>query len=399
MTWTIHPRDANLERTLDPLSSWSQLDVVERHVSNGPPMWILTGRSDALPTFTPGMGTILYDDGAFVTSGRMRTIDRAYDADPLTGRLADITTLGFIGDRDELWSRRCWPDPSHALSSTPSSFSASHDVRTGAREDSLLGYIADNLGPAAPIASRRLAELLVPTSAGRGGTATYEARMDALGQVVADLAEGGDLDVDIVHDESTGTPRLAVVVTDVDDVSADIVFGSLTSARTSGKVTAWRYRMQAPEITDAVVFAAGELSAREAALYTNEGAVTLWGRRREALVDQRQTSDSTVMADAANRELERGATPVAVTLTLADGGDAVYRDTYGLGSRVGVELPGLPLAIPNPRVREVMTTVRPREVVSRKVTVGIPGATTIQDPTDAQMVELQRRLAQLERSR
>lgn len=399
MTWTIWPREADLSREKDPVSVWTELTVVERYVSNGASTWVLKGPSEHLSVFTAGMGCILDEDDDFVVSGRAREFSRGYEADPETGRLVDTMTLGFIGDDDEMWSRLCWPDPAHALTTTTSNFTAAHDTRTGPRETSLLGYIADNLGPAALVAVRQLPELLLPVSLGRGGSTTYEARMDVLGQVVAELAEAGDLDVRVEHDESTGVPRLAVVVDEVVDVSADVIFGSSDAARATGIVSGWNHTMSSPEVTDAIVFAAGKLEAREAARFTDEAAVALWGRRREQLVDQRQTDDPTVMSDAAARALEAGAAPVSVIFDVTDAGDAIYRDTYRRGYRVGIELPGLPLEISDNRVREVVTEVRQRRKPIRTVTVGSPGATSIQPPSAARLNKALRKAAMLERSR
>lgn len=399
MAWEIWPRDGDLGRTLDPISVWSEMTVAERYVSNGAPTWVLSGPSEHLSVFTAGMGCILDDDGEFVASGQVTSVQRRYETDRDTGRAVDTTTLGFTGDADEPWSRLCWPDPAHVLTTTTSNFTAAHDTRTGARESILLAYIAANLGPAAPVVSRRMSSLLLPTTLGRGGTTTYQARMDVLGQVVAELAEAGGLDVRVEHDESTGTPRLAVVVDEVADVSADVVFGSADAARATGIVSGWSFSMDAPEVTDAIVFAAGELEAREAARFTDEAAVSLWGRRRERLVDQRQTDDPDVMADAGARALEDGAAPVSITFEVIDGGDAIYRETYRLGYRVGVELPGLPLEVSDNRVREVVTTVRPGQPDRRTVVVGSPGATSIQPPSAARLNKALRRVASLERNR
>lgn len=399
MAWEISPRDGDLGRTLDSISSWTELTVAERYVSNGPHTWVLKGPSEHLAVFTPGMGCILDEDGEQAASGQVRAFGRSYEADPETGEMVDTTTLGFVDDRDDIWSRLTWPDPTHPLTTTASSFTPAYDTRTGARETILLAYIAANLGPAAALTSRRLTSLLLPTSLGRGGSTKFQARMDVLGQVVADLAEAGSLDVRVEHDESTGTPRLAVVVDEVADVSDDIVFGSPDSARAGGIVSSWSFSMDAPEVTDAVVFAAGEQAARAAALFTDSAAASLWGRRRERLVDQRQTDDADVMTDAGTKALEDGASPVSVSLTLADGGDAVYRDTYRLGYRVGIELPGLPLAISDNRVREVVTVVQPNRPQTRTITVGTPGATSIEPPTAGRLNKVLRRLAAIERSR
>ena len=401
--WEIWPRDGDLGRTLDPISVWSSLTVIERHISNGPPTWILEGPSEHLAVFTPGMGCILDDPSRpvghqQVASGQIHSFGRSYRPDG-DGRIVDTTTLGFIGDSDDLWSRLCWPDPTHALTSTPSNFSTTYDERTGARETLLLQYIAANLGPAAPVASRRLAALLLPTTLGRGGSTTYQARMDVLGDVVAELAEAGDLDVRVEHDESTGTPRLSVVVEPVTDVSDDVVFGAADIARATGIVSGWDYSMDAPELTDAILFAGDDLELREGSRFTDEAAVTRWARRRERLVNQGYTDDLSVIQDAGAKALEDGASPISLTFDVTDAGDAIYSETYGLGSRVGVELPGLPVELSTPRVREVTTVIVPRQAPQRTITVGSPGATSIDPPDAALLTKTLKRVAQIERSR
>lgn len=399
MTWEIWPRNADLTRGPDPISVWSKLTVVERYVTNGPPTWILEGPSEHLNLFTAGMGCILKDDQGFVASGQARAFDRGYETDEKTGKIVDTTVLGFIGDSDDLWSRLCWPDPTHALTTTPSSFTTTYDERTGARETILLDYIAANLGPAAPITSRRLPELLLPATLGRGGSTTYQARMDVLGEVAETLAEAGSLDVRVEHDEDTGTPRLKVVIDVAEDVSTDVIFGAAEIARATGIVSGWGYSMEAPELTDAILFSAGDLEFREGSRFTDEAAVTRWSRRRERLVEQGFTDDLSVITDAGAKALEDGASPVSLTFALTDAGDAIYRETYRCGSRVGVELPGLPLELSTPRVREVTTTVVPERSDTRVITVGSPGATSIDPPDAALLDKTMRRVAKLERNR
>lgn len=399
MTWTIWPREADLSRQQDPISIWSEMTVVERHISNGPPTWLLTGPSEHVSIFTSGMGTVLYDGDRFVGSGQASTLGRSYKADEQTGKIVDTSTIGFIGDSDDLWSRLCWPDPSHALTGTPSVFTTVYDERTGARETLLLDYIAANLGPAAPITSRRLTSLALPTSLGRGGSTTVQARMDVLGELVATLAEAADLDVRIVHDESTGTPRLLVVVDDAEDVSANVIFGAADIARATGIVSGWDSQLSAPDLTDAILFSAGDLEFREGSRFTDEAAVTRWARRRERLIEQGYTEDLSVITDAGASALADGASPVSLTFDVADAGDAIYGETYRCGSKVGIELPGLPLALSAPRVREVTTTVVPERKDRRTITVGSPGATSIDPPDAALLDKTLRRVAKMERNR
>lgn len=399
MTWTIWPREADLSRLLDPISVYTKLTVVERHISNGPGTWVLEGPSDSLSVFTPGMGCILFDGDTFVASGQMISPDRAYESDGDTGKTEDVMVLGFVDDADELWSRNAWPDPAHPLSAVPSAFTTTYDTRTGPRETILLGYIEDNLGPAALFAPRRQAALLLPTSLGRGGSTTYQARMEPLGEIAGTLGEAGGFGVRIRHDEPAGVPVLSLAIEPVQDVSTDIIFGSAEAARATGIISSWRYSMQAPDVTDAILFSSGDLELREGSRFTDEAAVTRWGRRREKLIDQGYTDDLSVITDAGAKALEDGASPVEAVIQVTDAGDAIYRSTYHLGDRIGIELPGLPLEIASPRVREVVTTVVPGQKDQRVVAVGGPGATSIEPPDAASLTKAMRRVAKLERNR
>lgn len=396
MSWDIHPRDAGLGRTLDPLSRWTSLELVERY---GPPdTWVLTGPAASLAVFTPGMGCVVDHDGEQVTSGQLRHIERRAEYDD-QGRLQDTITLGFVADTRELWSRLCYPDPSHTVTSTPSTFAVSHDTRTGTREALILGYIASNLGPLAPLADRRLPSLVLPASLGRGGTTTKNLRMNVLGEVVAELAEAGGLRVRIVHDEAAGTPRLLLRIDPTADVSANVVFGTADTARATGHVTSWGYSIEDPEVSDAIAFSAGELTAREATRLGDAGAVALWARRREVLVDQRQTDDPDEITDALTERLAEGATPTGVEFAAAPGADTRYRTDFAVGDRVGVELPGLPAVVSDNTVREAVTTVPWGEPEQLSLVVGTNGAQSASTKTAARLNRALRRLSLIERSR
>lgn len=395
MSWDVHPRDAGLGRTLDPLSRWTTLEIVERY--NQPDTWALTGPTSELSVFTPGMGAILDRDGEQVTSGQVRHIERRAEYDD-QGRLQDTITLGFIADTRELWSRLCYPDATHTITSTPGTFALSHDTRTGARESLILSYIAANLGPAAPVVSRRLTSLALPATLGRGGTTTINARMDILGELVASQAELAGLRVRIVHDESTGTPRLLLRIDATADVSANVIFGSADTARATGLVTTWGYSIEDPEVSDAIAFAAGEQAAREAARLSDAGSISLWARRREVLVDQRQTDDPDEITDALIERLEEGATPSAVQFEITPGADIAYRTDFTVGDRVGVELPGLPGEVSDNTIREVTTSVPWGEPETVSLVVGTPNANTSTKQA-ARLNRSLRRLALIERSR
>jgi hypothetical protein len=399
--WEITPRDANLGRTLDPLSNWTSLDLVERY---GPPdTWVLTGPASELAVFTPGMGCILDRDGEQITSGKVRLIQRKaeyVEDEHGRPRLQDNITLGFIADTQRLWSRLCYPNPAHTITSTPSTFSVAHDTRTGTREALILAYTAANLGPAASIVSRRLSSLVLPASLGRGGTTTKKLRMDVLGDVVTELAERGGLRVRIVHDEPTpSTPRLLMVIDDVADVSANVIFGSPDVARATGHVTSWSYSIEDPRTTDAIAFSAGELAARQATRLSDPAAIALWGERVEVLVDQRQTDDVDEITDALEDRLAEGATPTSVEFAVAPGGDTQFRVDYDTGYRVGIELPDLPQEVSDNTIREANTKVEFEQPEKLSLVVGTPGAQSASTKRAARLNKALKRIAMIERSR
>jgi acyl-CoA synthetase (AMP-forming)/AMP-acid ligase II len=224
--------------------------------------------------------------------------------------------------------------------------------------------------------------------------------MDVLGDVVVELAERGGLRVRIVHDEpSPTTPRLLMVIDDVEDVSANVIFGSPDVARATGYVTGYGYTIENPQVTDAIAFSAGELASREATRLSDAAALALWGDRTEVLVDQRQTDDVDEITDALEERLAEGATPTSVEFTVAPGGDAQFRRDYDVGYRVGVELPDLPEEVSDNTIREANTKVEFEQPERVSLVVGTPGAQSASTKRAARLNKALKRIAMIERSR
>lgn len=395
--WMITPRMADLSRGPDPIAAWTKLELVER--SNTPGAWTLEGPARTLEVFEAGTGCIITRDDEQIVSGQLWSYDRGGGYDPETGRLVETMTLGFVEDNDAFSDRLAWQDPSKNLTGTLSKFTTEHDVRTGPREDMLLAYIAANLGPAAPVVNRRMNELVLPVSLGRGGSSRFTARMNDLGIVVHDLAEAAGLRVRIVHDEQAPTPRLRVVVEETHDRSAEVRFGPPDHA-VSGFVTSWKFHYEDPKLTRPIAAAGGEGVDRLYAQKIDAAAEALWGRAREAAVDQRQTSDQGEADDAMDEAIAEGAAPASVEFEVADGADVRYREHYAMGDVVAVLLAGLPSALRHQRVREATTTVQRgagSATESVKIVVGSPGATAY-DTDAATMTRALRDLRKLEGS-
>lgn len=398
MTWTLHPRAHDLTRNYDPVTRFDSLTVVERWP--GITTWTVEGPADTLDVFTEGMGCILDKGSDQVAAGDWWQRERWIDPD--TGQLMHRTS--FV--EDNLDGRIVYPDAAKVLTSTPSTYSRAYDTRTLSVESLILGYVRSNLADLATT-DRRLASLLLPASLNRGGTATVNGRWDNLGTLVEDLAEAGRLRVRLVHDETTGTPRLALRIDPVLDVSADVRFAVGNGG--TGIVTAFRDVTTAPTVTHAIIGGGGQLAARVVSIVADETAAAKWGRR-ERFVDQRQTTDAATMTAAGAKALAEGSTPAEAVVGVTDGPDVQYRHggtsinpadgQYGVGYVVGIDLPGGVTA--DNVVREVTTTVTedddgtPTETV--QIVVGTPGASATDTNTDRTVDGALRRIELIERN-
>lgn len=377
--WLIHPREKNLARIQDPVVGWNQLNLVERYLT--PDTWMVSGPPSALAIFQPGMGCILQRDDKQVTSGQVTNIQRG--SETVNGRAMEKMMVTFASDLAPLGGRIIFPDPAHNLTTSISKFLSSYDLRAGAVETLILGYIRSHIGNLAQL-DRRLDRLRIPASLNRGGTTQVSGRLDNLGVLVKDLAEAGNLRVQITHTEDGTGSWLDIVITEVADLSANVRFGTADTMST-GLITDWNYEIGAPTTTRAIVAGGGELADREFLQIDSLPAEALWGMVTETLIDQRQVAPESAdklseLTRAANEALTEGAGPVKVEFTPILGPDLEYRRDVQIGDIVGYDLPGLEPA--KDKIREATTVVsvtdnEPTETVS--VVVGTPEATASRD--------------------
>jgi hypothetical protein len=373
--WLISPREKNLSRVYDPLSQWTRLTLVERH--NSPDTWTVTGPSAALQVFSPGGGSILDRNGDQITTGTVSSIRRSRTRDSRGAQ--EITTVSFVEDLKPIGDRIVFPSPSFNLTSTVSNFPDAYDLRTGAIETLIIGYIRSHAGDLAQV-DRRVPRLRIPASGGRGGTTQVSGRLDNLGVLISDLAEAGNLRIKIKHTEdSDGSAWLDIVIDEVSDLSDDIRFGGVDSA-SAGILDEWEYEIGAPLTTRAIVAGGGELTARDFLQLDDTVTESLWGGAVETLIDQRQVDPASAnktseLTRAAQEALDEGAGTVKVSFSPVLGPDLEYRRDVRVGDIVGYDLPGLDPA--EDKIREATTTVtvtsgQPTETVS--VVVGTPEA-------------------------
>lgn len=357
-TWMIQPRSSALVRAYDPIRFWSSLTLVERHNVTGaaPGTWSVTGRNEGLGgLFTPGNGVIIHRGGVKVMSGPITSIKRG----------SAVSTVSGVSDTDVLDDRFLYPDPANPITAQTSDY----DVRSGPAETLLLGYVNANIGPDA-LAGRRLSRLRIPSSGGRGKSMSKKGRLQLLGQTVADLAEAGGLHVEILQGEDT-EPYLQFKVRTVTDRRQTIRFGSVRDF-TGGIVGSdWEYTLQRPTATDAVAAGGGQGKARLFKQRVDSAAEAVWAAKVENVIDQRQTTDTGELNDAADDALSEGSNPVTVSFTITDSPDVKYRDNWFVGDTVGVRIDGLDLSNV---VREVTTSVQVQEGAPTETVSAVVGS-------------------------
>lgn len=379
--WLIEARAADLSR-FDVLTGWDGLTLVERDSLTG--AWQVTGPIGQLrPLLAAGTGAVISRGGDQVMSGPVTGLERRGDG---------TATVSGVSDHVRLADRVVYPTPAAEVwAQTADVYTA-----TGARETLILNLINLNAGAGA-LAARRVAALRLPTTAGRGGTATITSRLDNLLTLAAQLAADGGLTIGVGQVEDGTGRHLDVTVRQTADLTATVRFGPPEEGGPGRLAADWSYAVAAPVVTRAIVAGSGTGVSRGFRERSAAAAETLWGRRVESVVDQRQTSNTAELDQAGDAALADGAGPTTVSATALDTPALGYRADWRVGDKVTVTLDGVDVANV---VREVTTTVTVQsgqQTESVAPAVGTGDASKVTTPSQRALVGALRRLAALER--
>lgn len=367
--WLVEPRDPAGYRSSSPLRYWNNLQVIDRYLKPG--SWAITGPRKYLERLAgPGMGVVLSRDGTQVMSGQVTQYGETGDGNATITGWDDKTAFG--SGPDDTKGRVTYPDPTKPITGQE----IAEKVIAGIREDLILDLIYRNAGAGA-VAGRVAPRLVVPTSLHRGGTVSITTKLDLAHVLVQQLAEQAGLNVEVIHEEPGGVPRLSVQVTPVLDVSPQVRFGPVGSGSAGVLGEEWTYTVYAPTMTTAVVGGTKPLPAnydgtedtaadadmdadvqlrRYRVVTTTDPATLAWGRVAEGFVD---ASNTTVVAelDQAGRDaLAETGERLEFSGVLADSPQVQYGREWLIGYRVGIDpRPGVAFS---DIVREVQTTVQ-----------------------------------------
>jgi len=380
---TVEVRNADLERvgqiTTSELSGFS---AVLRFNNIG--TWNLT-----LPTNhylaeelkLPGSGIIVTGPNGVLLSGPMRSVSVEKSSEDLIG------TILVEGTDDSviLGERLAYPTPA---SSDVTAQTQAYDKRSGIASTVMSAYVNANIGPSAPVA-RQIAGLSLGTDPVAGSTVFGSARFDVLGQLLTSLAAVDGLGFDLLQQDTNLEFRVYVPQDKTDFVRMDIANDTLSQTK---------FSYSAPGSTIAIVAGQGVAEERvfkQVTTTESAEAETVWNRRIETFIDQRQTDIDDELQQAGLEKLaEEGSTQISLEVTPSSDLTMEYGVDWNLGDKVTVVVDEDQLSATVTSVALSITA----EGLFVGATVGNPEGVDYESRLNKRQVSTSQRLNELERT-
>jgi hypothetical protein len=379
--YAVTIRNSSLQR-IGKVDRLTSLDVIARF--NGIGTWELVvplGTAQAaLLSQTSGV-IITYQDeaGPVLMSGPVVDLSEQWGASD-----AGQGTLSVRGVSDDVVvaDRVAYQVPTSAATSQSGSDYDRRGAPTAA-ETVIKQFVDVNAGPGA-LTARRTTGLTIQADAASGSTVKGSARMTPLADLVTELASAGGVGWRVVQ---SGGGLVFQVYVPTDRT------GTARFARDLGNLVSYTYTRLAPGATRAIVGGSGDGTARVFRELSDTTAESDWGRRIEAFIDARDSSDTTELDQRGTQHLVDNGEQSTLGIETVDTPKLVFGVDYQLGDKVTVE------PDPTHKVQDVLREVRitwdaqngPKKTssVGTRATTGTPKLLR-------QLATLNRRLAAIE---
>ena len=238
-------------------------------------------------------------------------------------------TWDIQGTSDDiiLSERLAYPTPATADVTAQTN---ANDVRTGAAETVIKGYLSDNIGATSPSA-RTVQYLAIEADLARGDSVSGTARFNTLQELFYDLAQVGGIGYRITQSDNTIQFKVYEPVDRSEIIRMDIQNRQLSSSI---------YSYGTARVTRAIIGGQGEAENRvfiEASNQASLNAEIDWARRIEVFHDARQTEDNTGLVSAGAEILvDNGKTIVEMSVTPTDDNKMNYGVDWFLGDTVTI---------------------------------------------------------------
>jgi hypothetical protein len=273
----------------------------------------------------PGGGVVVKREGAVIFSGPILRRRESWAA----GKRA--LEISGTDDNWVISTRLCLP----VVDGSPFS-SASHDVRVGAAETIMVGYVDYNMGPSA-MSARQVAGLTIGADLGRGGIVTARARFCSLLEMLQAIAlAGGGLGFKMAQTTGAGVnPALTFTVYEQDDKTSTVRFGTEL-----GNLSSWGLLEDVPSGNVVYVGGQGELTARAFVERLDQQSMMDYGRI-EFFKDQRNEANAAQLAVWGDAELQAAGAGITIEAKAVETDYPVWGVDYDLGDIVTVIVDGM----------------------------------------------------------
>lgn len=275
----------------------------------------------------PGSGLIVTGPNGVILSGPTTSATNSKTPDDPEG----VWSIRGVDDSVILGERLAYPYPASA---DVAEQIQAYDIRTGQASTIIYEYVDYNIGPMAPL-EREVPGLAMAIDPLVGSTVYGSARFDILGELISGLASIDGLGFDIKQTDGTLEFRVFQPVDRSAYIRMDVKNNTLAKTE---------YSYGAHSLSRAIVAGQGTETDRtfiEVTSTESLAAETLWGRRIETFIDERNTDDSNELEQAGVEALaEGGITLTSIDVVPSSDLTMAYGKDWDLGDLVTVDVGG-----------------------------------------------------------
>lgn len=295
--------------------------------------WEITLPADhvlGLVLASPGAGILVtHETAGVILSGPTRAVENVSEAGDPHG----VMKISGVDDSVILGERLAYPTPSSA--DVTAQTSAYDTVTSEIASTAMYGYVERNLISGVAPSARAIPSLVLAPDTTIGTNVTKSARFDILGELLTELAVVDGLGFDIKQNGLELEFSVFEPVNRAGEIRMDVQNNTLSS-------TSYGYGVMG--LSRAIVAGQGEGSDRtfvEVDTAQSLAAETLWGRRIETFIDQRNTAVTAELEQAGLEALaESGATVTSVDVVPSSDSTMRYGIDWNLGDSVTVVVGG-----------------------------------------------------------
>lgn len=279
---------------------------------------------------SPGSGILVtHESAGVILSGPTTAVENVSEAGDPNG----VVKISGVDDSVILGERLAYPTPSSADVALQTS--AYDTVTSELASTAMYGFVERNLVAGVAPSARAVSGLTLAVDEGLGSAVTKSARFDILGELLTELAVVDGLGFDIKQNDLELEFSVFAPADRTGEIRMDVQNNTLSS-------TSYGYGLMG--LSRAIVAGQGEGADRqfiEVDTSDSLASESLWGRRIESFIDQRNTADVAELTQAGLEALaESGVTVTSIDVVPSSDSTMRYGIDWNLGDSVTVVVGG-----------------------------------------------------------